>query len=106
MYTLAIDDPLVPAGVAPVEVTVTYPDDELRTPQTDHPLLAAISEKTGGKTAAPEKFGEALAELPDRQVRLLGAPVVESLWDRAFVWWLLMVILAAEWVGRRIIRLP
>lgn len=106
VYTLSIDDPLVPAGVSPVEVTVKYPDDELRTPQTDHPLLAAISEKTGGKTAAPEKFGEALAELPDRQVRLLGAPVVESLWDRAFVWWLLMVILAAEWVGRRIIRLP
>jgi hypothetical protein len=106
VYTLRVDDPLIPAGVAPVEVTVAYPDDELRTPQTDHPLLAAIAEKTGGKTVEPARFGEAVAELPDRQVRLLGAPVEEALWDKAVVWWLLMVILALEWAGRRLIRLP
>ena len=106
VYELAIDDPMVPAGVSGVEVTVAYPDDELRTPQTDHPLLAAIAEKTSGKVAEASRLGEALAELPDRQVRLLGSPVVEALWDKPFVWWLLMVILAVEWAGRRIIRLP
>lgn len=106
VYQLMTDDPLLPQSPRPVEVSVAYPDDELRTPQTDHALLAAIAAKTTGRVVEPMKLGEALEELPDRQIRLVGAPTVETLWDKPVVWVLLMVILALEWAGRRLIRLP
>jgi putative heme iron utilization protein len=54
----------------------------------------------------PARLSEALAQLPDRQIRLVGTPTVETLWDKPFVWVLLMVILCTEWIGRRLIRLP
>lgn len=105
-YTLTIDDPLLPAGLPGQEVVVAYPDDELRSPQTDHALMGLIAAQTGGRVVEPEKLSEALSELPDRQIRLVGSPTIETLWDKPFVWVLLMVILAMEWIGRRVIRLP
>jgi hypothetical protein len=105
-YTLTIDDPLLPPGLPGQEVVVAYPDDELRSPQTDHALMGQIASQTGGRVVEPEKLSEALSQLPDRQIRLVGAPTIETLWDKPFVWVLLMVILAMEWVGRRVIRLP
>ncbi len=105
-YTLTIDDPLLPAGLPGQDVVVAYPDDELRSPQTDHALMASIADRTGGKVVEPARLSEALAQLPDRQIRLVGTPTVETLWDKPFVWVLLMVILCTEWIGRRLIRLP
>ena len=108
-YTLTIDDPLLPSGLPGQDVVVAYPDDELRSPQTDHALMASIADRTGGwggKVVEPARLAEALAQLPDRQIRLVGAPTVETLWDKPFVWVLLMVILCTEWIGRRLIRLP
>lgn len=105
-YDLTIDDPLLPSGLTPARVSVTFPDDERRVPQTDHALLASLAQKTSGNLVEPDRLAQAVRDFPDRRVRLVGTPTYETLWDKPVVWVLLMVILGLEWVGRRIIRLP
>jgi hypothetical protein len=43
--------------------------------------------------------------LPNREVRLLGTPEVETLWDKPVALLLLLVLLSGEWIGRRLLRL-
>jgi len=84
---------------------VVAPDDELRTPQTDHALLAELAAATGGAVLTPARLAELPDLLPNRQLRLLGAPDVETLWDKPIVWLVLMLLMAMEWMGRRLIKL-
>ena len=44
--------------------------------------------------------------LPNRQITIQGTPDVETLWDKPFVWIVLMCLLMAEWIGRRLLKLP
>ena len=45
------------------------------------------------------------AVLPNREVRISGAPDIQSLWDRPICLALLLALLSLEWVGRRLIKL-
>lgn len=85
-------------------IEVFYPDDELRTPETDHPLLARLSEETGGVTLAPEALGELPDHLRSRE-RVTVRERYETLWDSPLAFLLLVGLLTVEWVGRRVIRL-
>jgi len=60
---------------------------------------------TGGSVVQPDQLPSLGELLPNRQLRLLGTPDVETLWDKPIVWVLLISLLMAEWVGRRIIKL-
>jgi hypothetical protein len=104
-YRVEAIDPLLEGLEVATAVEVLLPDDELRTPQTDHDLLTRLAEATGGEVVPPEQFGTIPARLPNRELRLLGTPDVETLWDKAAVWVLLMLLMACEWVGRRVIKL-
>lgn len=88
---------------APLEVFL--PEDELRTPQTDHPALAALAQASGGQVLAAEDLSRLPDLLPNRQVSIAGTPDVETLWDKPVVWVVLMLLLGLEWVGRRLIKL-
>ncbi len=84
---------------------VILPQDELREPQTDHPLLADLAKHAGGRVLAPEELVQLGTLLPNRQIRVVGAAHVETLWDKPVVWAALILLLGAEWIGRRVIRL-
>lgn len=104
-YSVQSADPLL-AGLGLSESLEVYlPDDELRDPQTDHPGLAAIANATGGKIISPDQFGTLPSLLPNRSLRVPGTPTIETLWDKPVVWALLILLLSAEWIGRRILKL-
>lgn len=105
-YRFEIVDPPVGAG-AGVEAAaeVTLPDDELREPAADHAALGQLSAQTSGRVVPPESLGEIPGMLPSRQIRIQGSPQVETLWDKPIVLALLVLLLAAEWIGRKVMRL-
>jgi hypothetical protein len=106
-YRIEVADALLAGSGLVAEAEVTLPDDELRHPETDHPLLARLSQATEGRvmTAADLKTIADPTVLPKREVHITGTPDVEPLWDKGAVLALLAMVLAAEWVGRRLIRL-
>lgn len=105
-YRFEIVDPPVGAGPG-IEATaeVSLPDDELREPAADHVALGLLSAQTNGRVVQADSMGEIPAMLPSRQIRIVGAPQIETLWDRAAVLGLLVLLLAAEWVGRKVLKL-
>ncbi len=86
-------------------LTVREPADELLQPETDHALLERLAAETGGRTVAPEDLDEALRRLPNREVRTEN-PLREPIWNTPLAFLLLLGLLAAEWAGRRWLRLP
>lgn len=104
-YVVAIDDPLMPTTGEGRVVTVVWPDDESRTPQTNHELLRELAESTGGSILTADGLAQLEASLPNRAVTIAGEPEIRTLWDRPLVLVVLMVLLALEWVGRRVVRL-
>ena len=109
-YRVDVADALLSAAALSGDVEVTLPDDELRHPETDHPLLARLAEATkdgGGRVMAASDLRNLVdpAVLPNRQVRITGTPDIEPLWDKPLSLALLVTLLALEWVGRRLIKL-
>ena len=99
-----LDDPTLESLRLQVPVDVFAPDDELRQPETDHALLAALAAETGGRTIAPDELDQLAAILPNRSVRTIN-PLTERIWDTPLVFGLLLLLLATEWIGRKLIRL-
>ena len=85
-------------------VEVFFPDDELRTPETDHPLLARLSDETGGVAFTPASLSGLPENLRSRE-RVTLRERYETLWDSPLALILLISVLTVEWVGRRVIRL-
>lgn len=85
-------------------VEVFFPDDELRTPETDHPLLARLSDETGGVAFTPASLSGLPENLRSRE-RVTLRERYETLWDSPLALILLISLLTVEWVGRRVIRL-
>lgn len=86
------------------DALITLPDDELRHPETDHALLARLSQETGGTTLVAGELSKLPEYLPNRRRRLLNE-VKEPLWDTPMALLLVVLIATFEWVGRRVIRL-
>jgi hypothetical protein len=109
-YHLEVSDAFLAGIPLAADVDVTLPDDELRHPETDHPLLAALSKETedGGGRVIPASDLKTLADpavLPNREVRIAGTPDVQTLWDKPICLALLVLVLGLEWAGRRLIKL-
>ncbi len=79
-------------------------DDELRRGDTDHAALASLAERTRGRVVAPGDWAALVPLLPER-ARITDESVVETVWDRPAALVLLLLLLGAEWTGRRILRL-
>jgi len=103
--TVELTDPLLTSLGLTATIDIATADDEMRSPQTDHPALATLAQDTGGKTLAPSQLNELPSLLPNRQLRLLGTPEIRTLWDRPIVLIALMLLLTTEWLGRKWIRL-
>ncbi|MBS0197123.1 MAG: hypothetical protein JSR77_10225 [Planctomycetes bacterium] len=105
VFTIDSADPVLAGLDLSAQVEVILPDDELRFPQTDHASLAGLASATGGAVVPPERISDLPSLLPNREVRILGTPQTETLWDKPVVWVLLMTLLIVEWAGRRMIKL-
>jgi hypothetical protein len=84
---------------------VAIPDDELRRPEADHPLLASLAQETGGAVLSEGTIEKLASVLPKREVRTMSIARQETLWDRPGVLAVLIGLLGVEWVLRRVIRL-
>jgi hypothetical protein len=108
-YRLEVHDPLIAGFVGPdaltAEAEVWLPEDELRHPETNHPLLQRLSQASGGKVLTAAELNDLPKLLPNRRLRLAGEPDVETLWDTPLALFLMMLLLTVEWVVRRLIKL-
>jgi hypothetical protein len=86
------------------QIEVSLADDELRRPETDHELLARLSEQTGGQVLTPATLAGVESVLPNRRVRQV-TETTEALWDTPLALLIVLLLLTTEWVGRRLIRL-
>lgn len=84
---------------------VVEPGDERRNLDADHELLAALSERTGGRLVPWDETDRLAEWVPNRSRIHAGTPVVETLWDRWAVLVVLIGLLTLEWFGRRLARL-
>lgn len=105
VYRLEVIDPLLAGQRVSTDVEVWLADDELRRPETDHPLLARLARETGGEFLADGDLSKLLTALPKRDVRITLNPDEHTLWDTPLALILLLTLVTAEWIGRRAMRL-
>jgi hypothetical protein len=105
-YRVEVTDAFLSQAALNADVEVTVPDDELRHPETDHPLLARLVSQggTGSAVLAPDQLGR-LEKLPRRDVHIAGNPDTQTLWDRPIVLAALLGLFCLEWAGRRLMKL-
>lgn len=104
-YEVRVRDPQLGSVEGERTVRVRWPDDESRRPETDHGLLAELSEGTGGRTLEVSGLDELEALLPNREVQIAGEPEITTLWDRPVALVLFLVLVGVEWIVRRLVRL-
>ncbi len=104
-YKVTSDDPLLAGIDASARVEVSLPEDEMRRPQADHAALEALAKATGGRVLTQADLPNLASILPHRELRILGTPDIETLWDKPIVFAVLLLLFASEWVGRRLIKL-
>ncbi len=105
-YRVDVTDAFLSQSGLSAEFEVATPDDELRHPETDHPLLARLVAQggTGSAMLAADQLSR-LEKLPRRDVRIAGTPNIETLWDRPIMLAILLAIFFFEWAGRRLMKL-
>lgn len=95
-------DPSFGSAEAPFEVVRA--DDELRRGDADHEALALLAARTKGRTLGAATIEELPRLLPAR-AREIDESLLESLWDTPLAFGMLLLLLALEWTGRRLLRL-
>ena len=91
-------------GSAKAAFEVVRIDDELRRGDADHGLLEALANRSGGRMLD----GRGLRELPSLlplRAREIDESVRRTIWDTSAAFAALLVLLAIEWTGRRLLRL-
>lgn len=104
-YTLSPTDAALSGLGLNATVEVRDRDDELRDLTADHLGLARLSDATGGRVLKPSELGRLSELLPNREIRTAGPAAIETLWDKPIVWAVLLLLLASEWIARRLMRL-
>lgn len=101
--TLVATLPPIAAGLneltTPVDVLI--PRLELADPKLDEPSLSRLASETRGQVIPLAEARERLAAIPSAAARI---PVTfsQSLWDSALALTLFLLLITAEWVGRKV----
>jgi hypothetical protein len=101
-FVAVADDPAF--GRLEATFEVVRADDELRRGDTDHAALSDLSQRTGGQVLNLESL-RGLAELLPLRARETDDSVERTIWDTWIALTTLLVLLAIEWCGRRLLRL-
>jgi hypothetical protein len=83
---------------------VVRADDELRRGDTDHQALSDLALRTGGRMHDSQSL-QGLAEVLPLRARETDESVERSIWDTWLALTALLLLLALEWSGRRLLRL-
>jgi len=67
--------------------------------------LASLSQTTGGKILTTDELRQLPTLLPNRRLKLAGEPDIQTLWDTPLALIIVVLLLTAEWIGRRLLRL-
>jgi hypothetical protein len=87
--------------VATASIQVERASLEFRRPEADHAALEHLAAETGGQVVPLERMTEVFADLRDRSVRIPD-DVSETLWDSKLAFTLFVVLIAAEWILRKV----
>ncbi len=68
---------------------------------TDAGYLRKLCESSGGRLLQPEELGKLLAELNNKKTDAAPVRKLTSVWDRAWVFWLIGALFGADWYLRR-----
>ena len=82
--------------------TVTAPDLEFEEVRVDLPLLTSLAEKTGGQVVSIDRIDEIPAQLNDASETIVSNSTPRALWDRAWVILIVIALLSAEWLIRKL----
>ena len=85
-------------------IEVERPDDEFIVLDTDHELMAGISNDSGGFVVAPDEIERIPELLPNRDV-LIENPIIVPIWNTGTFLYLLITLLSIEWIIRRLVRM-
>lgn len=86
------------------EIEVIRADDELRRPAPDRERLATLAEATGGKVVPLDRLDDLEKLIPNR-ARRTPNDIREPLWNSYLALFVITVLITAEWIGRKMIRL-
>jgi hypothetical protein len=75
---------------------------EMSDPLMDMHTLNGIQRESGGKLIPPDQFHRLHEVVPAAGIMRSGEPRRTDLWDRAWVLWLFVGLLAVEWILRRL----
>jgi hypothetical protein len=96
----------VPGETEPAKATFVVEETtiEMRDPLVDMKTLQGIAQASRGRVLDPDQFRRIIEDriVPPTSIVRSGEPVRTTLWDRAWVLWLFVSLLAAEWVIRRL----
>ena len=98
----------VPDEKEPVkeELQVRLPQLEFASLIQDVPTLEALVSGTGGKYLTLKEAAEAAPPLfPNKGERIIIDQRIKELWDRSWVLYMLVTLLGAEWLTRKLLRL-
>lgn len=88
------------------KIDVVLPNLESDNPQQNAGLLTSLADGTGGQYLSLDQTVEQLAALlPDRGEQVPIDERLKTLWDRAWVMYLLIGLLAFEWLTRKLLKL-
>ncbi|MCC6581626.1 MAG: hypothetical protein IT440_14435 [Phycisphaeraceae bacterium] len=102
--TLTPADPVLDDLGLACSVEVLAPDDELRQPAPDPDRLAAIARDTGGAVVPLNHLNE-LSQLVPNRARRIPDDLRQPLWNTYVALVVFLLLITAEWIGRKVIRL-
>lgn len=87
-------------------IEVTLPNLEAKDSSQNAELLQQLTSTTGGKYLTLDDCAEQLPELlPDKSEPVIVDEQLRTLWDRSWIMYLMVGLLALEWALRRVVRL-
>jgi hypothetical protein len=94
------DDPEPAKATFVIEETAP----EMRDPLLDMRTLSGIAQASRGRVLSPAQFRRLIEDkvVPPTSIVRSGEPKRTPLWDRSWVLWLFVALLAVEWVVRRL----
>jgi len=96
----------VPGETEPAKATFVVEETtiEMRDPLVDMKTLQGIAQASRGRVLDPDQFRRIIEDriVPPTSIVRSGEPTRTTLWDRAWVLWLFVAVLGAEWILRRL----
>ncbi|MEZ6123838.1 MAG: hypothetical protein R3C49_11755 [Planctomycetaceae bacterium] len=94
------------SDVLQADIEVVLPNLEAEDPSQNVPLLTSLTKSTGGRYLnLPDAAAQLASLLPDRSEPVVVDEQLKTLWDRSWVMYLMISLLALEWGLRRVVRL-